>query len=241
MRGAWHQSLSTLSRIMHPWHLVDARRQTSQEVARQLHAEIEGLATLRATNGWPVKTDTVDTVRRQLAGVSVLIDVWWQTVWHDVEHMALTPRWTQWVEALLLPLRYWQAQRSRARCPDHKAQITQTLQAVQDACAKHPCTRQLAPEVLAGWTSWAGEHARAFQRASSAVAGRNDSLSQMQHTHRGLPRRRSQVWTVLHNADGRAADGTTPAARLFRRSFPDLCALSMSYICHTFPMTFARL
>jgi hypothetical protein len=44
----------------------------------------------------------------------------------------------------------------------------------------------------------------------------------MQHNHRGLPTRRYQVWTVLHNFDGRAADGTTPASRFFRRSFPDL-------------------
>ncbi|WP_430284693.1 DUF6399 domain-containing protein [Salmonella enterica] len=44
----------------------------------------------------------------------------------------------------------------------------------------------------------------------------------MQHNHRGLPTCRYQVWTVLHNFDGRAADGTTPAARFFRRSFPDL-------------------
>ena len=44
----------------------------------------------------------------------------------------------------------------------------------------------------------------------------------MQHNHRGLPLRRYQVWTVLHNFDCRAADGTTPAERFFRREFPDL-------------------
>ena len=63
--------------------------------------------------------------------------------------------------------------------------------------------------------------ARAFQRASSAVEGRN-GYSQMQHNHRGLPTRRYQVWTVLHNFDCRASDGTTPAVRFFRREFPDL-------------------
>jgi Family of unknown function (DUF6399) len=31
-----------------------------------------------------------------------------------------------------------------------------------------------------------------------------------------------RVWTVLHNFDCRAPDGTTPASRFFRRSFPDL-------------------
>ena len=116
---------------------------------------------------------------------------------------------------------------------DHRGkfrQIALVLQAVQDAFERHPCTGQLAPAVLAGWQAWAGEHARAFQGASSAVEGRNGYLSQMQHNHRGLSTRRYQVWTVLHNFDCRAADGTTPAARFFRRAFPDLFESVLSQI-----------
>ena len=52
----------------------------------------------------------------------------------------------------------------------------------------------------------------------------------MQHNHRGLPLRRYQVWTVLHNFDCRAADGMTPASRFFRRSFPDLFESVLSQI-----------
>jgi Family of unknown function (DUF6399)/IclR helix-turn-helix domain len=235
VRSAYRQCLANLSRSMHSWRLVDATRQTSQEVARQLHIELQVLEALLETHGLPVKKATLDKVRKQLAGVSALIDFWWQTVWHDLEPMAMTPRWTQWVEEVLLPLMYWQAQLSRTRCPVQKAQITLVLQAVQDAFEKHPCTGQLAPEVLAGWQSWAGEHARAFQRASSAVEGRNGYLSQRQHNHRGLPTRRCQVWTVLHNFDCRAADGTTPAARFFRWEFPELFESVLSQI-HELPL-----
>jgi len=128
---------------------------------------------LLETNALPVKQETLDKVRTQLAGVSALVDFWWQTVRQDVTQMAMTPRWTTWVEAWLLPLMYWQAQLSRTRCPAQKAQIALVLQAVQETFERHPCTRQRAPEVLAGWKAWAGEHARAFQRASSAVEGRN--------------------------------------------------------------------
>jgi Family of unknown function (DUF6399)/IclR helix-turn-helix domain len=222
VRNAYRQHLANLSRIVHPWRLVDATCQTSQEVERQLHVEIQELETLLKTHGLPVKKDTLGKVRKQLSGVSALIDFWWQTVWHDLEHMAMPPRWTQWVEEVLLPLMYWQAQLSRTRYPVQKAQIARVLQTIQDAFEQHPCTGQLAPEVLAGWQSWAGEHARAFQRASSAVEGRNGYLSQMQHNHRGLPSRRYKVWTVLHNFDGRACDRTMPASRFFRREFPDL-------------------
>jgi hypothetical protein len=230
VRSSSRERLSNLSRLLHPWRRVDSTRQTSQEVERQVHAELQALETLLATNGLPVKPATLDKVRTQLVGVSALVDVWWQTVRQDVAHMAMTPPWTQWVEALLLPLMDWREQRSRTRCPDQKAQLALVLQAVHEAFARHPCSRQLTPEVLAGWHAWAGEHARAFHRASSAVEGRNGSVFQMQPNHRGLPTRRSQVWTVLHNVDGRAADGTTPATRCFRRAFPDLFEHVLSQI-----------
>jgi Family of unknown function (DUF6399) len=57
-------------------------------------------------------------------------------------------------------------------------------------------TQGLAPKVLAGWQAWAAEYAKAFQRASSAVEGRNGYVSQLPHNHRGLPKRRYKVWTA---------------------------------------------
>src|SRR5262249_47587638 len=88
----------------------------------------------------------------------------------------------------------------------------------------------LKPEVLRGWKAWAAEHARAFQRASSADEGRNRYLSQMPHNPRGLPTRHSQVWTTLHHFDYLAADRPPPASRFFRRSFPDLFESVLSHI-----------
>lgn len=196
VRQASRERLATLSRLLHPWRLVDSARQTSQTVEGQLHAEIEALETLRATNGLPMKPGTLHTVRTQVAGVSALVDGWWQRVWHDVAPMAMTPKWRQWVEALWLPMMDWHEQRCRTRGRDHKAQTARALESVQEAFERPPCPRKLPPEVLAGWKVWAADHARAFQRASSAGEGRN--------------------------GDGRASDGTTPAPRFFRRAFPDL-------------------
>ena len=227
---AWRQHLANLSRLLHPWRLADTTRQTSQEVEEQLGTAIQAIATLLETNGLPRKHDTLDKVRKQRAGIAALVNVWWQTVRQDLTQLAMTPRWTQWAEDTLLPLMYWHEQRRRTRCPRQKAQIALVLQAVEEAFERPPCTLQLTPEVLAGWKAWAAAHARAFQRASSAVEGRNGSLSQRQHNHRGLPTRRSQVWTALHNFDWRAADGTTPAARFFRRAFPDLFESVLSQI-----------
>lgn len=141
----------------------------------------------------------MDKVRTQRAGISALVDVWWQTVRHDVTQLAMTPRWTQWAADVWLPLMSGQAQLRHTRHPVHKAQVALVLQTVEEACERHPRTQQRTPEVLAGWQAWAAEHARAFQRASSAGEGRNGSRAQMQHNQRGLPPRRYPVWTVLHN------------------------------------------
>ena len=228
--STWRQHLANLSRILHPWRLSDSIRQTSKEVEEQLGAEIKAIETLLETNELPLKKDTLTKVQKQLAGIAALVDFWWQTVRQDLTQLAMTPRWTQWTEDVLLPLMYWHEQLHRTRHPGQKAQIALVLQAVEDAFERHPCTRQLQPELLAGWKAWAADHAKVFQRASSAVEGRNGYLSQMQHNHRGLPRRRYPVWTALHNFDCRAADGTTPASRFFRRSFPDLFESVLSKI-----------
>jgi len=228
--SAWRQHLSNVSRLLHPWRLLDSIRQTSKEVEEQLRAELKAIEALLKTNGLPRKQDTLDKVRTQLAGIAALVDLWWQTVRQDLTQLAMTPRWTQWAEDVLLPLMYWQEQLRRTRHSGQKAQIALVLQAVEEAFERHPCTRQLKSEVLAAWKAWAADHARAFQRASSAVEGRNGYLSQMQHNHRGLPTRRYPVWTVLHNFDCRARDGTTPASRFFRRSFPNLFESVLSQI-----------
>jgi hypothetical protein len=102
---------------MPPWRLVDSTRQTSQEAERQLQAELQALETYLETKGLPVSPGTLAKGCKQLAGVSALIDDWWQTVWQDLAHMAMTSRWTPGVEVLLLPRVYGQEQRLRMRCP----------------------------------------------------------------------------------------------------------------------------
>jgi hypothetical protein len=63
---------------------------------------------------------------------------------------------------------YWQEQLRRTRHRGQKAQIALVLQAVEEAFERHACTRQLKPEVLAGWKAWA---AGACQGVSTGVFG----------------------------------------------------------------------
>jgi len=175
-----------VSLIVHPWRLFDSTPQTSQEVERRLHAEIDALTAFIETYGLSAKKKAIAKVRTQLAGLSALVDLWWQRVWHDMQQVAMTPMWQSWVDEHLLPLMYWQHHVSRTRCPRRKAKLLQALESVQDAFDTHLITAQLAPDVLAGWKAWAAEHAKAFQRASSAVEGRNGALAQLHHNQRGV-------------------------------------------------------
>jgi len=223
VRDAYRGHLGAMSMQVYPWRVADSTPQSAQEVEAQLSAEVTAIQALLETHELPVKKNVLDKVCKQLADLAAVIDVWWQGVRQDVQsQIVLTPRWTSWVEVHLLPLVYWEQQVSRARCPKRKAKLVEALEKVRAAFESHPLTAQLTAEVLAGWRAWAAEHARTFQRASSAVEGRNGYLSQMHHNHRGLPMRRYKVWSALYNFDCRASDGSTPASRFFRREFPDL-------------------
>lgn len=215
----------------HPWRVEDSTPQSAQEVEAPLGAEVTALQALMEANGLPVKEKVLEKVRKQRADLAAVIDLWWQGVRQEVHNqMALTPMWAHWVEAYLLPLMSWKQLVSRTRGRRRQAKRVQALEAAQAACETHPLTAELAPEVLAGWTAWAAEQAKTFQRASSAGEGRNAYLSQRPHHHRGLPKRRYRVWSALYNFDCRASDKTTPASRFFRRDFPDLFETMLAHI-----------
>lgn len=214
--------LETLSHTLHPFHLVDSTPQTSAQVESQLMAAVEGIAALAQRYALPVRHNTMAKVRTQVPALAALVDVWWHGVHRDLEPFLLAPRWQQWVHACLLPTVYWAHQVPRTRCRRRKAKLQEALAAVRAAFAQHPITQRLAPHILAEWQAWATDRVKAFQRTSSAVEGRNGLLSQLHHNQRGLPKQRYKVWTVLHNFDCRAAEGTTPAVRFFGQTFPDL-------------------
>jgi|GraSoiStandDraft_28_1057319.scaffolds.fasta_scaffold48045_1 hypothetical protein len=219
-----------LSLTLHPFRLADSTPQTSAQVASQLHAAVEAIEALASRHQLPARHSAMQKVRTQIPALAALVDFWWQGVWQDVAPFVLSPLWRQGVQEGLLPLVYWEHQVTHTRCPRRKAKMVQALETVRAAFDTHAITQRLAPQVLAEWQAWATDRVNVFQRASSAVEGRNGYLSQMQHNQRGLPKQRYKVWTVLHNFDCRAADGMTPASRFFGRSFPDLFETVLSHV-----------
>jgi Family of unknown function (DUF6399)/IclR helix-turn-helix domain len=226
----YRDHLETLSLTRHPFRIADSAPQTSPQVESHLQATVEAIEVFAQCQELPARQAAITKVRKQLPALAALVDFWWEGLRRDLAHAALSPMWGQWAEECLLPLVYWEHQVAHTRCARRKAKIRQALEAMQSAFGHQALTQCLPPQALKEWQAWATHRVSAFQRASSAGEGRNGSLSQMHHNHRGLPKRRSKVWTVLHNFDCRAADGTTPASRFFRRTFPDLFETVVSHI-----------
>ena len=230
VQRTYRQHLATLSLTLHPFNIDDATAQTSTQVAGRLHAEVEAMEALATRHQFPACHAARTKVRKPLPALAALVDFWWAGVEQDVEHAGLSTHWRMWAREYLLPRVYWAHHVAHTRCARRKAKLRKALEASQTAFDTHVLTQRLPRQALEEWQAWASQRVRAFQRTSSAVEGRNGSLSQMQHNHRGLPKRRYKVWTVRHNFDCRAADGTTPASRFFRRTFPDLFETVLSHL-----------
>jgi hypothetical protein len=229
-RSTYRHHLETLSLTLHPFRMTDSAPQTSAEVASHLQATVDAIDVFAQCHQLPARPAAMAKVHKQFPALAALVDFWWEGVRRDLTHAALSPIWEQWAEEALLPLVYWEHHVAHTRCARRKAKIRQALEAVQVAFGQHALTQCLPPQGLKEWQAWATHRVSAFQRASSAVEGRNGALAQLHHNQRGLPKHRYKVWTVLHNFDCRAGDGTTPAVRFFRRSFPDLFETVVSHI-----------
>ncbi len=230
VQSTYRAHLETISLTLHPFHLHDSSPQTSAQVHSRLHTEVAAIETLAQDHQFPVRHDLLKKVRHQLPALAALVDFWWAGVDQDLEQATISAPWRQWAREVLLPGVYWAHQVAHTRCARRKAKMQSAWAEVRSAFDQHVITQWLAPQGLADWNAWAMEQVMAFQRASSAVEGRNGALAQLHHNQRGLPKQRYKVWTVLHNFDCRAPDGTTPAVRFFRRTFPDLFETVLSQI-----------
>lgn len=215
---------------MHPFGIVDSAPQTSAQVASQLQTTIEASEAFAQRQQFPARPAAMTKVHRQVPALAALVDEGWQGVRQALASFRLSPRWRQGVYAGLLPMAYGECQLARTRCRRRKAQSRAAWEAARTAWLQHAITQRLAPPVLADWQAWTTARVRAFQRPSSAVEGRHGALARLHQNQRGLPRRRAKVWTLLHNFDCRATEGTTPASRFFGQAFPDLFETVLAHI-----------
>jgi hypothetical protein len=230
VHSTYRHHLETLSLTLHPFSIDDSTPQTSAGVHNRLQAAIDAVETCAQEQQLAARHDAMKKVRNQLPALAALVDFWWEGVERDLEKAAISTPWRIWAKECLLPWVYWEHHMAHTRSARRKAKMRQAWEAVRAALHTHALTLRLPPQALEDWHAWATRQVHAFQRASSAVEGRNGALAQLHHNQRGLPQQRYKVWTILHNFDCRAADGTTPAARFLGRTFPDLFETIISHI-----------
>jgi Family of unknown function (DUF6399) len=210
-RDCQHQ----LTTSLHPFAIRLGIPQTSAIVMAQLQAQIQVLKHLKSTHRLPDKPGSIPKFERQLHDLTASVDLWWDWVNHSLSQQDCDSPTRHWVEQHLLPAFYWPYQTARTQSPTLKAAYQIASQQAQAAWMAHPLTATLSSEQFTQWQAWATGMVTKFQRASSAVEGRNGYLSQIHHNRRGLSARRLQVMTTIHNFDLKRDDGSTAAERLF--------------------------
>jgi hypothetical protein len=221
-QATYHRTLQQASQAVHPFTLAESQAQNSAQVESQLQQAVATLDTLRAAYPARDHQAAVLKFKRHIPDLAAPVDAGWLGVEHRLAPLALDEPTQRWLQRQLLAVVYWQTQVEKTKTPTLKTAYQQAFRQAQVALVQHPLTATVTASEVELYSAWASDLAGQFQRASSAVEGRNGYLSQLHHGARGTLPQRLKVMTVIHNFDLQRADGTTAAERLFRTSFPDL-------------------
>ena len=220
-KQAYSKVQRSISAAVHAFAIEDNQPQSSEQVENRLEEQAQCFERIALEHSVKDNQDALGKFRRQIEDVASIVDAWWlwtkKSLASDIEAGLRT-----WLLYVLLPVIYWYHQLQKTQNPEMKALYETAYQEAQAAYASHPLTQTISKQDLDRWHSWAEWASGNFHRASSAVEGRNGSLSQSYHNGRGLTNRRLQALTVVHNYDTRRNDGSTPAERLYGEQFPNL-------------------
>ena len=214
--------LRGISKAVHPFTLEGNNQQTSEDVEKALTKKADELQAIAERHAISDTQCALDKFRRQTKDISSIVDVWWVWAMESLTTYDTDTVLRDWLLCTLLPVLYWHKQMERTQNPNLKMLYKQAWERALAMWQANPITLNLSSAEIERWRAWAEWMAGKFQRASSAVEGRNGCLSQMYHNGRGLTKPRLKALTVIHNFDLKRTDGTTAAERLFGTQFPDL-------------------
>jgi len=214
--------LQEISKAVHPFTLEEKKRQSSEDVEKTLTEKAQKLKEIAERHAISDSQCALDKFKRQNKDISSIVDVWWIWAMESLTTYDIDTELRDWLLYTLLPVIYWYKQKERTQNRNFKMAYKQAWEGALAMWQANPITLNLSSAEIETWQVWAEWMAGKFQRASSAVEGRNGCLSQMYHNGRGLTKRRLKALTVIHNFDLKRIDDTTAAERLFGTQFPDL-------------------
>ena len=227
--GAYGEQTAKINKTIHPF---DEHNNWSQgaKINKSLLQCVRRVSQLAERIGINIDLSKATKVLHQIPDIVKGIDSWVSNsqakiqTWLDSG--VITEIEKQWFSSALLPFLYWQLQLSRTKNGRSNPSLVEyydtRVQTAQVITLEQAQALNIEPDRQEYLAEMAYQMANSFQRASSQVEGRNGYLSFIHHGQKGIPQKKMQALTVIHNFDTRRADGSTPAQRLFKREFPDL-------------------
>jgi hypothetical protein len=218
----YDETIKNISRDVHAFNIETHQQQCSQDVENKLEAHAKTLETIEDTHFPDKKKKTVSSFRKQNKALASCVDVWWYFVLSQLLEFNLSSEEEDWLLHSLLPAVYWHKQMMKTKEPKRRQRYEVAWKSALSLWEAHSLTIRMNGENKGKWQDWALCMVDNFHRSSSAVEGRNGTLSQMYHTRRGLTPARLKALTVIFNYDHYRPDGKTPAEKLFNTSFPNV-------------------
>jgi len=225
----YRQQMQQVNKIVHPFNEQD-KWQEQGAVEKGLLQCFTSIGNLVPQLGMEVNVDKAMKVMNQISPISQGVEAWITrtkieiTEW--VNTQLINEQEQQWLIYCALPYVYWKIQLGRTqaklRNQDLRAYYKQRVEKVKQDSLANELTKNIGTTRQNELLLMAHRLAISFQRASSQTEGRNGYLAFVNHAHKGFPKGRLEVLTVIHNYDIKRPDGTTPAKRLFGKDFPDL-------------------
>jgi hypothetical protein len=218
----YYEALQQVSKAVHPFSCETLARQSSPEVSEQVSAILARLRALSVEYAMKDSKNRLGKVEKQVPEIATVVDLWWTWTAESLSPYGLPSELATWVCEIVLAEVYWRTQAERTSSSPLRQAYRVTHERAHERLLAHPLTTGLHPQEVRRWQNWAQWMVTKFQRASSAVEGRNSVLSRMNHAQRAIPLRRLKVLTVVHNFGLHREDGSTAAERFFGEPCPDL-------------------
>ena len=210
------ENIKGLGNDYHPVDLKSGKRCDGSIISEKLQKRIDSIRAIAESEGLVEHSlKRIDKAERVLPKMADTIDFVSNYVRQEVQKLGLTHAEAHAFHAKLLPAGYLDRLAGKTSKQDGQELREKAIQIIEPLYAEDA--------VFANWTLTAREGlkleaerlARVFQRSSSSVEGRNGVLSFRNHGLRGIPTRKRQCLTVLHNFFIERGDGTTAAERFF--------------------------
>jgi len=230
----YRQQIRQINKTVHPLNEQD-EWSSEAEVSKGLYTCVTSIGRLSSEVAIDISVEKASKVTNQIPSIAKSVQHWIdqtkQQLQDWVNEQRITWQEHEWLRICALPYVYWQIQliktQAKASNQELRADYKKRAALAEQRYQTHELSSQIDENRQKELLLMAHQQAISFQRASSQTEGRNGYLAFVNHAHRGFPKDRLKVLTVIHNYDIKRTDGSTPAQRLFKREFPDL----FEFIC----------